>query len=124
MVQAGFRTSCRLAASPTRIPSAVNATTEGRRTCPAASGMTLGRPPSMYATRLLVVPRSMPTMRDMGPAVLSQRVAEIVDDRGQIGAAGPDFLHAVEQLTPAVVSIGRCGDASVDERVPLPAHVE
>src|SRR3970040_2563532 len=66
----------------------------------------------------------MPTMRDMSLAVLSQRVTEIVDDRGQIGAHGQDFLHAVEQLTPEVVSIARRGAAPVDEGVPLPAHVE
>src|SRR3970282_2146199 len=124
MVRAGFRTSCRLAASPTRIPSAVNATTEGRRTCPSASGMTLGKPPSMYATRLLVVPRSMPTMRDMGMGFLSEGFAQIVDDRGQIGAHGQDFLHAVEQLTPEVVSIARRAPPPVDGGPPPPAHVE
>src|SRR3990172_1974457 len=63
----------------------------------------------------------MPTMRDMSLAVLSQRVTEIVDDRGQIGAHGQDSLHAVEQLTPEVVSIARRGAAPLDERVPLPA---
>src|SRR3990172_12123574 len=66
----------------------------------------------------------MPTMRDMSLAVLSQRVTEIVDDRGQIGAHGQDSLHAVEQLTPEVVSIARRGAAPLDERVPLPAHVQ
>src|SRR5206468_3924701 len=58
-------------------PSPVNATIDGRSTRPSASGITFGTPPSTYATKLLVVPRSMPTMRDMALFALSERVLDL-----------------------------------------------
>src|SRR6478672_609364 len=51
----------RLATSPTsRSPLLVKATMEGVVRLPSALGMTTGSPPSMTATQLFVVPRSMP----------------------------------------------------------------
>ena len=74
------------AAAPTSTPSRMNETIDGRSTCPSRSGMTRGRPvlSSTYATRLLVVPRSIPTMRDMPLLGFSERFVDVVDDRAQI----------------------------------------
>src|SRR5436305_14962040 len=61
MVLAGFVTAWRLASWPTRrSPVFVKATTDGTVRPPSAEAMTVGSPPSMTATTLLVVPRSMP----------------------------------------------------------------
>src|SRR5580765_6035718 len=61
MVLAGFVTACRLASWPTRrSPVFVKATTDGTVRPPSAEAMTVGSPPSMTATTLFVVPRSMP----------------------------------------------------------------
>src|SRR5207244_2836211 len=63
-VRSGFRTACRFAGSPTRIPSFVKATTDGNifppYALPSALGIIRGVPPSMYAASELVVPRSIP----------------------------------------------------------------
>ncbi len=57
----GLVTDCRLATWPTRrSPLLVKATTEGVVRFPSALGITFGSPPSMTATTLLVVPRSIP----------------------------------------------------------------
>ena len=62
-VFSGLTTAWRLAVWPTnRSPVLVNATTDGSRRLPSAVVMTTGSPPSNTATRLLVVPRSMPTI--------------------------------------------------------------
>src|SRR5688572_26724946 len=86
-VDSGRRASCRRADSPTRTPSGVNATMDGSSVRPSPSGMIRGKPvvSSTYATRLFVVPRSMPMMRDT-LVLLSQRLRQVVDDRPQIGA--------------------------------------
>src|SRR5262245_15939092 len=55
--------------------------------------MTRGRPvfSSTYATRLLVVPRSMPTMRDIPLPGASERFVDVVDD-------GPEVRPRRERL--------------------------
>src|SRR5688500_12298882 len=60
-VFSGFITAWRLATVPTRrSPESVNATTDGVVRPPSAFSSTVGSPPSITATQLLVVPRSMP----------------------------------------------------------------
>ena len=60
-VRCGFMACWRAATVPTRrSPSFVKATTDGVVRMPSALVMTVARPPSMVATQLLVVPRSMP----------------------------------------------------------------
>src|SRR3990167_8345139 len=110
-VRAALRASCRRAASPTTTPSPVHATIEGRSARPSASGITLGTPWSTQATRLLVVPRSMPTMRNMAVVTLSERVAQVVDHGLQICPRRQRLLELLERR-PAVA-------ARVDEPVPL-----
>ena len=57
----GLVMAWRLATWPTsRSPSFVNATTDGVMRLPSSLAMTLGSRPSMIATTLLVVPRSIP----------------------------------------------------------------
>src|ERR1041384_4819110 len=61
MVFSGLVTAWRLATCPTRrLPSFVNATTEGVVRPPSLLVITVGSPPSITATTELVVPRSIP----------------------------------------------------------------
>src|ERR1700687_4780117 len=61
MVFLGLVTDCRLATWPTRrSPPLVKATTEGVVRLPSAFGITFASVPSMTATTLFVVPRSIP----------------------------------------------------------------
>src|SRR5262249_30014563 len=60
-VASGLVIACRLAICPTsRSPASVNPTIEGVVRLPSELGITTGSPPSITATQLLVVPRSMP----------------------------------------------------------------
>src|ERR1700736_5924334 len=62
MVFSGLTAAWRRASVPTRrSPPLVKATTDGVVRPPSALGITTGSPPSMTATTLLVVPRSIPT---------------------------------------------------------------
>src|ERR1035438_3383469 len=67
MVILGWATACRLADTPTRrsLVLGLKPTTEGVVFAPSGFGITLGCPPSMTATQLLVVPRSMPMILPM-----------------------------------------------------------
>ena len=66
IVRSTLVTAWRFAVSPTSTsPSLVNATTDGVVRKPSAFAMTVGSPPSRAETTELVVPRSMPTARDM-----------------------------------------------------------
>src|SRR5205085_7037644 len=61
MVLSGLVTAWRLAGWPIRrSPSLVKATIDGVVRAPSAFSITLGLPPSITATALLVVPRSIP----------------------------------------------------------------
>ena len=72
MVLAGFVTAWRLASWPTsRSPVFVKATTDGTVRPPSAEAMTVGSPPSITATTLFVVPRSMPMILAMWSCLLS-----------------------------------------------------
>src|SRR3972149_8190368 len=123
-VLSGRGTSWRRAASPTSTPSGVNATIDGRSVRPSASGITRGRPavPSTNATRLLVVPRSMPTMRDMAFLALSQRLGEVVDDRREVRARRERLLARREHARPlaGVGGVPRGGERAGGPRPPPP----
>ena len=61
MVRSALVTACLFAGSPTSLsPFLVNATTDGVVLIPSAFGITTGFPPSITATQLLVVPKSIP----------------------------------------------------------------
>ena len=65
-MRAWLVTAWRLAIMPTmRSPVLENATTDGVVRPPSALGMTTGSPPSITATQLLVVPRSIPMIYAM-----------------------------------------------------------
>src|SRR5438128_8919548 len=60
-VASGLVTACRLAICPTRrSPASVKPTIDGVVRLPSEFGITTGSPPSITATQLLVVPRSIP----------------------------------------------------------------
>jgi hypothetical protein len=66
IVFSGLMTAWRLAVCPTiRSPFLLNPTTDGHRREPSAVLITAGSPPSMTATTLLVVPRSIPIIFDI-----------------------------------------------------------
>src|SRR4051794_26996404 len=66
MVRSTLVTAWRLATSPTSTsPFLAKATMDGVVRAPSALAMTVGSPPSSTATTELVVPRSIPTARDM-----------------------------------------------------------
>src|SRR5690242_9994258 len=71
-VYSGLVTPWRLAGWPTRrSPSGVKPTMDGVVRAPSAFSITLGAEPSMTATQLLVVPRSMPMTLAMSYFLLS-----------------------------------------------------
>src|SRR6478735_2023268 len=66
MVRSTLVTAWRLATSPTSTsPFLAKATMDGVVRAPSALAMTVGSPPSRTETTELVVPRSIPTARDM-----------------------------------------------------------
>ena len=66
----GAVSSRRCASRPTKnVPSSPRDTTDGTSASPEASRMTCGTPSRTYATRLLVVPRSIPTTLPMSSAL-------------------------------------------------------
>ena len=66
MVRSGLVMAWRFATWPTiRSPVLEKATTDGVVRLPSALGMTTASPPSMTATQLLVVPRSIPITLDI-----------------------------------------------------------
>ena len=72
-VFSGLVMAWRLATWPTRrSPVLVKPTTEGVVRAPSALGMTTGSPPSITATQLLVVPRSIPMILLIIKAPLSK----------------------------------------------------
>ena len=66
MVLVGFSAYCLLALSPTsRSPSFLKATMDGVVRVPSALAITTGLPPSIAATQLFVVPKSIPIALDI-----------------------------------------------------------
>src|SRR4029077_19532695 len=79
-------TSCFARSPTTTSPPGRNATADGRRCSPVSGlGSTRGPPSSSTATRLFVVPRSMPTVRSTrgSPCLfdVTQQAARVVDLR-------------------------------------------
>ena len=92
MVRSTLVTAWRLAVSPTSTsPSFVNATTDGVVRKPSAFAMTVGSPPSRTLTTELVVPRSIPTARDMCVSPSAGSVHERMP-RALRPAVGPTVL--------------------------------
>src|ERR1044071_3698835 len=96
MVLSGLVTAWRLAGWPiSRSPSLVKATTEGVVRAPSAFSITFGLPPSITATQLLVVPRSIPITFAiiyplLAPRGRAAQPSTNIDFEGDIGAcSGP-----------------------------------
>src|SRR5437867_10614678 len=97
MVSSGRSPASALARAPTiTSPPRRNATAEGSSAVPVSgSGSTRGPPSSSTATRLFVVPRSMPTIRPTES--FSHRVFDVPEQRAQVGDLGEPALELVER---------------------------
>src|SRR3954454_5011439 len=106
MVLSGLVTAWRFAGWPMRrSPSLVKATTEGGVRAPSVFSMTFGLPPSMTATQLLVVPKSIPMTLAMvlypssTSPIRPQRGDRNADFSGDIGAMNWATRSAVRKLS-------------------------
>ena len=101
-------TAWRLASWPTRrSPVFVKATTDGTVRPPSAEAMTVGSPPSMTATTLFVVPRSMPMILPMW--LVSPVVGSVVGVGGWWSVGGGS-VGARRSVGVGGVRVGRRGD--------------
>src|SRR5579862_546271 len=108
MVRSGWVSRRRRAGSPTTMPpSGSRLTTEGQRVEPKGPVMHTGFfvCGSKYATRLLVVPRSIPTMRPIFSLSLGQLLRDICDKVAQVGAAVQKLIHAGHEF---LARLARC----------------
>src|SRR5450755_673632 len=95
---------------------ASSATTEGSRFRPSSPGITTGVSPCIKATRELVVPRSMPTMRSVAISWLL-----LLKRRIYISDQIPDVIAAVQHiyhLARCLGSIFGCGVTAIDQGIP------
>src|SRR5207253_9772215 len=100
IVRSGCLSRRRFAGSPTTMPpSASMLTTDGHSGDPNGPGIHFGCPlcASVYATRLFVVPRSIPTIRPIPRSNLRQLFGDVCD---QIPDVGPRS----EEHTPELQS--------------------
>src|SRR5213594_2551275 len=102
MVSSGRSPASALARAPTiSSPPGRKATAEGSNAAPVSgSGSTRGPPSSSTATRLFVVPRSMPMIRPTES--FSRRVFDVAEQRTQVGDLGEPALELVERRRAAV----------------------
>src|SRR5712692_9005881 len=97
IVSSGRSPASALARAPTiTSPPGRKATAEGRSTAPVSgSGSTRGPLSSSTATRLFVVPRSMPMIRPTES--LSRRALDVPEERAQVGDLGEPAPQLVER---------------------------
>src|SRR5580765_2436776 len=104
------------------VPSAAAETTEGTRASWLRSRMTTGAPSFTKATRLFVVPRSIPTTLDMltpgAPFPRSRSRGDLPLDPGEQVADVVALEHALAQRFEHGTPI-RGGRVAIDEGVPL-----
>src|SRR5690348_2152453 len=108
MVSSGRVTASSRARSPTTTsPSGRNATAEGRSRAPVTgSGSTRGPRSSRTATRLFVVPRSMPMIRPTQS--FSRGLLDVAEERSQIRDLGQAAPELVERDAGAVRLVVAC----------------
>src|SRR5713101_1271335 len=100
MVRSGCVSNRARAGSPTiTFPSGSTLTTEGQSIEPCGPGIHFGSPvcASMYAIRLNVVPRSIPTTRPIFFSGLCQFFLYAGDEIADIAASVEYFVHACEE---------------------------
>src|SRR5215472_17674103 len=83
-------------------PSASMLTTDGHSVDPYGPGIHFGWPfcASVYATRLFVVPRSIPTIRPMPRSNLRQLCGDVRDQIPDVGAAIQQLIETRHDLLP------------------------
>src|SRR4051812_209290 len=108
-VASGFVMAWRFAICPTRrSPASVNPTIEGVVRLPSELGMTTGSPPSMTATQLLVVPRSMPITLGMEAVVPPASCTSTFAGSGKNAPRGVGKFGPLPHLRPGRFSaVGR-----------------
>src|SRR5215470_5545285 len=117
MVRSGCVSKRRRAGSPTMmLPSGSRLTTEGQSVPPYGPVMQAGFfvCGSKYATRLLVVPKSIPTMRAICLS-LGQFFRDVCNEIAQVRAAIQQLVHAGHELF-----LGFGGSIGFERRVPCP----
>src|SRR5437667_9416317 len=102
IVSSGRSAASALARAPTiTSPPGRKATAEGRSAAPVSgSGSTRGPLSSSTATRLFVVPRSMPMIRPTES--FSHRVFDVPEQRAQVSDLGEPALELVDRRRAAV----------------------
>src|SRR3984893_7432343 len=97
----GLVTACRFATCPTRrSPVLVKATTEGVVRLPSALGITLASLPSITATTLLVVPRSIPMiLLTRSPPSVHGRAYSLTDEPSLESLVALSQIYATHMLT-------------------------
>src|SRR6266702_2850314 len=127
MVLSGLVIACRFATWPTmRSPDLLTATTDGVVRPPSALAITVGSPPSMTATTLFVVPRSIPITRaitlcsssleGLGNSSVPCFLAAADDDHRWADHAATEPVSALSlRYNPAFVALG-FGDRLVQIR--------
>src|SRR5258708_35993733 len=101
MVRSGWVSRRRRAGSPTMmLPSGSRLTTEGQSVEPDGPAIQFGSPVcgSMYATRLLVVPRSIPTVRAI--CNLQQLFRDVGHQISNIGASIQQLIQPDHDSLP------------------------
>src|SRR2546426_6363780 len=99
-VASGLVMACRLAIWPTRrSPASVKPTIDGVVRLPSEFGITTGSPPSITATQLLVVPRSIPMTLGIDGA-LPRSVLLQCSRRAEISRWGPAWANSA--LSPTL----------------------
>src|SRR6266403_119812 len=133
MVRSGCVRRRRRAGSPTMtLPSGSRLTTEGQSVLPYGPGIHFGRPVcgSVYATRLLVVPRSIPTMRPISvfntqSSVISQKAKarinrlELQQFLLNVGHQIPNVRAAIQQLVQLRHDLFSRGGVTLQGGVPF-----
>src|SRR5271154_2200447 len=120
MVRSGCVSSRSRASSPTTIfPLRSTLTTDGHRADPYGPGIVFGTPvcASMYAIRLYVVPRSIPTTLLTLPSRRCDFFLYSVHQIANVASSVQRIAHAHQQSRPL-----RLISAGIERRVPLRAE--
>src|SRR2546429_3993387 len=106
-------------------PSASMLTTDGHSGDPNGPGIHFGCPlcASVYATRLFVVPRSIPTIRPIPRSNLRQLFGDVCDQIPDVGPAVPQLVEPPPGSFPPRSFASQRGIPLLRGRFPLSLHL-